>query len=248
MLIVFLDVDDLLVRVQVTVQVTIKVTVQALLDAHDLIMVSAEAMVSFRAREANGQGLARSRYPTNQGSFILILVLTLTFTHIRTLGVQDIGDLEVNVWGSRATVVFISRGYFASKNCLREFVCAMDIEEATEGNPPDEKNIMFVVCETERERGAITFEEALQEMQKARDDTAGWWRSTEEKDVELMQRADEQLEDWPLPFSRTLGLKWIRVQSDSDTAKPPGKAPWRTEPAHPTLDPLTLDPRPNPHP
>ena len=131
----------------------------------------------------------------------------------------DIGDLEVNVRGSRATLVFASRSYFASKNCLREFVCAMDAEAETTHNPVEEKSTMFVVCETERERGAITYDEARAELKGERDKVESWWKSTEDKDVTLLRRVDEQLEDWPLPVTRTLGIKWVRVLLPPPNAK-----------------------------
>ena len=62
---------------------------------------------------------------------------------------DDIGALEDYVRASGLVLVFLSAGYLESKNCLRELRAAV-----AAGKP------LLVVAETERERGAITEEEA----------------------------------------------------------------------------------------
>jgi len=65
---------------------------------------------------------------------------------------NDLGNLEDSVGVSVAFVVFLSKGYFRSKNCRRELYAAIDLG----------KNII-VVLETDEQKGGATLDEMQQE-------------------------------------------------------------------------------------
>jgi len=72
---------------------------------------------------------------------------------------RDIGALEEHVEESMAVVVFLSRGYFASRNCLRE------VEAITSQRKP-----VILVLEADEAKGGLTIEQAMLECpEKYRD-------------------------------------------------------------------------------
>eukprot|EP00966_Prymnesium_polylepis_P323405 7379608-Prymnesium_polylepis.2 len=66
---------------------------------------------------------------------------------------KDIADLEENVAQSGSILMFVSRGYFASVNCLREVVAAIDL-----------KKPRIVVHEADTLKGGAGLEELRMEL------------------------------------------------------------------------------------
>ena len=69
--------------------------------------------------------------------------------------------IEAEVRASQTMLIFVSRGYFASKRCLREFVCAVQLEQQRK------YFAVFFACETDRAAGALTLAEACEEFELA---------------------------------------------------------------------------------
>ena len=66
---------------------------------------------------------------------------------------HDISRLEEYIEASQTVIVFVSRGYFQSRNCMKELVASVQ----------QEKRIIFV-CEAEVEKGAVSLTDEVAHM------------------------------------------------------------------------------------
>ena len=144
---------------------------------------------------------------------------------------NDIGKLEEEIVSSQKTLVFVSKGYFESKNCLRELVRALDCEVEDKKHARDggmlfdakERNAsvklsrdvtsdhlarmrVVFICESELNKGSLTETQALEELRRFKRKGELKWQNH----VKLLKAACHHQErdlpvweDWPLPVANT---------------------------------------------
>ena len=136
----------------------------------------------------------------------------------------DISRLEEEINASQAICVFVSRGYFESKNCLRELVSGLDRErEQKKGRRRSSlfgrttaRDSVFFVCESERDKGAITESMAMAELDSSYRKGVSKWNAH----VQALIKAERNdlepplWEGWPLPYRRSRAdverFRWIK--------------------------------------
>ena len=139
---------------------------------------------------------------------------------------NDISRLEEEIASSQKTLVFVSKGYFSSKNCLRELVRALDCEAedksavnndrgsiigklakasmATFNDPLAAMRVVFI-CESELNKGSLTEAQGLEELRRSKRKGELKWQ----KYLKLLQKAHDderelpEWEGWPLPVADT---------------------------------------------
>ena len=132
---------------------------------------------------------------------------------------DNIARLEEEIRASLSVLIFVSRGYFESKNCLREFATALQLERGGEQRASvpawrqlDQPSTQLIfVCESERGKGMLTEAQACAELDRSRRNGERKWRKHQEAVAQAKRLAkseghdDEddvplpEFEGWPLP-------------------------------------------------
>ena len=115
---------------------------------------------------------------------------------------KDVSKIEEYVDQTRTIIVFCSRGYFRSINCLRELCRGTENEHETRHASEDsERYHTFFVSEADRDKGAITYEEALDELTARKAQGEELYREHFEASGAAKACAKMRELKWPLPYT-----------------------------------------------